>query len=200
MKECEICGRFEELFDAVIEGRPIEICRQCAKLHNAILLEKPSTKKLKDVERLFTVRERLEEASHVKESQRSRSISASEEKTAFPETLSYKLRKTRERAGLSRDKLANELGLSVAEIGKIEDGEQPSEKALKRYGQFFKTKFEVIKEEPREGDEQPDFNDQGISLRGWVEKAKTFFTGKKASSSLSDAGSEEAKGHLEDNK
>lgn len=179
MKECELCGSFEELLNAIHDARPVEVCRRCADFHNSIVLEQPSKEKLKDVERLFSVRERLEEAAQIKERERLKRISETEKKTAFPETLSYSLRKEREKAGLSREKLADELGLSSEEVEQIEAGDNPSQKALKRYEQFFKRKFELV-EEKKSAEQGIDFKDEKATLRDLMERAKTFFTGKKS--------------------
>lgn len=178
MRECEICGKFEELLNTVIEGRPVETCRNCAEMHNAIILTMPSEEKLKNVERIFSVRERLEEASKLKEKAKAQQIKEMEEKKAFPDTISYRLRKAREMAGLSKERLADELGLSKEQIEKIEKGEKPLPQTLRRYEQFFKKEF---KTEETQGTEEGkiNFRDEKITLKDLLHKAKTFFTGKK---------------------
>ncbi len=181
MNECELCGSFGGIIDAVFEARPVEVCRGCATLHNAIILEKPSIEKIKDVERIFSVRERLEEASKVREREKQKRIEEAEKKTAFPETLSYKLRKERERSGLSREKLADELGSTAEQVEKIEAGETPYPNILKRYEQFFKKKFEIEEEkEVPEEEKEISFKDTKLTLRELMERAKSLFTGRKS--------------------
>lgn len=174
MKECEFCGQEKELLDGVVEGRPAEICRECVELHKVVILQKPSSEKMKAVERLFTVKERLEEASRVREFEKAKKLEELKKKAAFPETISYRLRKQREKAGMSKEKLADLLGISIPMIAKIEAGEDPSGKILKRYEQLFKKKFKDEQEE-----EEVSFRGEKITFREILDKAKTFFTGKK---------------------
>jgi len=176
MKECEICGKAEELLETIIDGKPANACKECALMNNAVILTKPSNEKLKKVERIFSVRERLEDASKIKEKEKLKKLKEMEKGQAFPDTISYRLRKAREKAGLSKEKLADSIGLKLEDINKIEGGEEPSEQVLKRYSQFFKQEFKPEKELPEEA--EINFKDEKTSLKDLLKMAKTFFTGK----------------------
>ena len=112
----------------------------------------------------------------MREREKLRLLREAGEKTAFPETLSYKLRKQRERAGLSRERLASELGISREEIDKIETGEKPSLQTLRKYEQFFKKKFPG---EEQKQETQVTLKNEKVSLKELLGRAKDFFSGKK---------------------
>ena len=177
MKECEICGKDGELLETIIDGKYTNACMDCVKINNAIVLSKPSEEKLKKVERIFSVRERLENASKIREKERLEKLKEMEKKQAFPDTISYKLRKAREKAGLSKEKLADELGLKPEDINKYESGEEPSEQILKRYSQFFKDEFKIKEDNSEE--QEINFKDEKITLRDLFAKARSFFSGNQ---------------------
>lgn len=177
MKQCELCGEYTNTIDAIMDGRAMDLCRMCALSNNAIILEKPSVEKLKKVERLFTVKERLEEAAGLREKEERKKVEEVSKKTTFPETVSYILRKEREKAGLSKEKLAEALGIKEEEIERIEKGEEPSEIVLRKYEQFFKKKFKLYKGKEQEMD--IDLEDEKTPLIELFRKAKALFTKSK---------------------
>ena len=71
------------------------------------------------------------------------------------------------------------LGITQEEIEKIEAGEIPSPKVLRRYEQFFKKEFKQEQETAEMEDEKINFRDEKITLKDLIDKAKTFFTGKR---------------------
>lgn len=191
MGTCETCREEKQLVNAIMDARIVRICHECAFLNRAVVVERPSKEKLENLDKTFRVRERLEEASGFKERERAKSMQEIAEETAFPETLSYRLRKEREKAGLTQDKLADELGAPFDEIMRIEAGHVPSEKTLRRYEQFFRKKFpldkkqETFSAERREGkdggvgadgDAEVTLKDEKISLKELLGRARTFFT------------------------
>ena len=53
-EECEICGKEENLCDAVYENRPVRVCSYCKTLPEMLLIEKPSEDKLNKVYQRYT--------------------------------------------------------------------------------------------------------------------------------------------------
>src|SRR3989344_4950566 len=206
MGTCESCREEKQLVNAIMDARIVRICSECALLNRAVVVERPSKEKLENLDKTFRVRERLEEASGFKEREKAKSMQQVAEDTAFPETISYRLRKEREKAGFTQDKLADEIGVPFEEVMRIEAGQIPSEKALRRYEQFFKKKFPLDSErgkkssapsqgpgamssghgaqdgERGEGGGGITFRDEKVSLKELLGRAKTFFTSKGAGS------------------
>ena len=185
---CESCHEEKQLADAIVDGRAEKICNECVFLNRAVVIQRPSKEKLERLDKTFSVRERLEEASGFKEMQRAKSMREISEETAFPETISYRLRKEREKAGLTQDKLADELGAPFEEIMRVEAGQAPSEKTLRRYEQFFKKKFPLdaaskVERQAAGTDESAEikFKNEKTSLKELLGRARTFFTSKDES-------------------
>ncbi len=190
---CEGCREEKQLVNAIMDARIVRICKECAFLNRAVVVERPSKEKLENLDKTFRVRERLEEASGFKEREKAKSMQEIAEDTAFPETLSYRLRKEREKAGFTQDKLADEIGVPFDELMRIEVGHVPSEKTLRRYEQFFKKKFPLDKKQETfsgedgggkdkgervDGRAERTLKDEKISLKELFGRARTFFTSK----------------------
>ena len=210
MGTCESCREEKQLVNAIMDARIVRICKECAFLNRAVVVERPSKEKLENLDKTFRVRERLEEASGFKERERAKSMQQVAEETAFPETLSYRLRKEREKAGFTQDKLADEIGVPFEEVMRIEAGQIPSEKALRRYEQFFKKKFPLDSERGKKsgaqgsehgtggagqgaGGKEITFRDEKVSLKELLGRAKIFFTSKVESVKSAKDGQKENK-------
>ena len=200
MSICESCHEEKQLVDAIVDGRIERICTDCVFLNRAVVIQRPSREKLERLEKTFSVRERLEETSGFKEMQRAKSMKEISEETAFPETLAYRLRKERERARLLQDKLADEIGVPFEEIMRIENGQAPSEKTLRRYEQCFKKKFPLDAGSKVDGQHEGvgesaeiKFKGEKITLKDLLGKAKTFFTSKDEEGKSAKSGQEENK-------
>jgi len=52
--ECDICGKEDNLWDAVYEHQPVKVCSHCKTLPEMLLIEKPSQEKLNRVYERYT--------------------------------------------------------------------------------------------------------------------------------------------------
>ena len=54
IEECEICGKEDNLCNAVYENRPVKVCSYCKTIPEMLLIEKPSEDKLNQVYQRYT--------------------------------------------------------------------------------------------------------------------------------------------------
>ena len=63
---CELCETGPAEHDAVVDNKPMKICRKCAMTNDALILHTPSSDQIKESKRLFTVKEVLHRAAGIK--------------------------------------------------------------------------------------------------------------------------------------
>ena len=59
--ECEICGKEDNLCNAVYENRPVKVCSYCKTLPEMLVIEKPSQDKLNKVYERYTFSSRAKQ-------------------------------------------------------------------------------------------------------------------------------------------
>jgi putative transcription factor len=103
--ECELCGKeTDELFEVMIEGSLLKVCKECAKFGKIRKEAKIST------------------ASHLKNKSEGVKEVKEVEIIISPEAKE-KIKNYRESLGLTREELAKKLGVKVNLIEKLERGE-----------------------------------------------------------------------------
>lgn len=101
--ECELCGKNAELVRAKIEGTVISVCANCSRLGKTILEAKPVQMKARPEIRIDTI----------------------EINPRFADII----KTAREKAGLTREQLAEKVGEKFAVIERAEHGHRPTDTA-----------------------------------------------------------------------
>lgn len=139
MVTCEICGRREAEADALVDGEYKQICRQCAAIEDAVIVEKPSQQQISMTDRRPKVRQVLSRMAGLnrdnyspesKPSTRVRNPYAGLRIPAARKNVS--LDDLRE---VKKDKEAEEKELN-AEVGQIEDVEAEIEEKKEKVQWF----------------------------------------------------------------
>jgi len=99
MADCELCGREAVLYDAIVEGSVVSVCKDCTKYGNVIIVE---PKRIKEVER---IKARLPEEG-VDE--------------FVVDDYAKKIKEAREKIGLKQEELAEKIHEKESVIHKIE--------------------------------------------------------------------------------
>jgi hypothetical protein len=60
-EECDVCGKEEELVDAVYENKPVKLCSHCKTLPEVIILQKPSQDQLNRMYQRYTFSSRAKQ-------------------------------------------------------------------------------------------------------------------------------------------
>ena len=127
MKNCEICGEETELVKAIVEGSLLEVCENCAKFGNIIVVNQPK-KEEKSVKRLTT------EVINI----------------ITPEY--YKLiKQAREKLGLKQAELALKINEKESLIHKLETGSlQPTLALARKLEKILKINLVELYQESKE--------------------------------------------------
>ena len=105
---CEMCGSEEKLYRAEIEGTRLNVCEQCAKFGNIInAIDVPGKKELKKKEiKRFESEEPKKKVIYI-----------------VSDDFAAKIRKARERMGLTQEDFAKRLSEKESIVQKLERGE-----------------------------------------------------------------------------
>jgi hypothetical protein len=60
-EECDVCGKEEELVDAVYENKPVKLCSYCKTLPEVVVLQKPSQDQLNRMYHRYTFSSRAKQ-------------------------------------------------------------------------------------------------------------------------------------------
>jgi len=130
--ECELCGKeTDELFEVIIEGSLLKVCKECAKFGKVKKEVKRSRFGFKKAE--------LEEVREV-------------ELIVSPEAGKI-IRELRQREGLTREEFAKKYNISERLIERLEKGEHIDVKDAQRLEKIFKVKLTeevVLHYDPKE--------------------------------------------------
>lgn len=138
--KCELCGREAPyLKETTIEGSILMVCPACAKMGT------PATKKEKREIPKTLMEERLQKRA-LRQSQKD--ILTNLEETLV-EDFSERIRRAREKMGLSREEVGKKIQEKASVIGKLENGSlHPDDALRKKIEKFFGIKL-LTKEESR---------------------------------------------------
>ncbi|MEA2089949.1 MAG: multiprotein bridging factor aMBF1 [Thermoproteota archaeon] len=155
--QCEVCGR--EIngtpYVAIIEGAKMTVCHECAKLGSTSWKIKPQIKKTVKPSRTFLP---------LKVSKEKRSSSSVELTYEFVDNLGVKVRKAREKLGLSQEDLGRKIREKVSLLKKIETGKVlPNYELATKLEHTLKIKLVAPASEP-ETPLTPLFPSRGITL------------------------------------
>jgi len=53
-EECDVCGKEEDLVDAVYENKPVKLCSHCKTLPEVVILQKPTQDQLNKMYQRYT--------------------------------------------------------------------------------------------------------------------------------------------------
>lgn len=131
MPNCELCGREKELVRAEIEGTMLTVCQECGKF-GKVLGRVKTTEEIKKA--LAPKKEKIKEEGI-------------EEKVV--ENFEEKIKKARERSGLSQEDFARFLNEKISVVQKWESGGlKPGIERAKEIGRALGMKLvEVVEEE-----------------------------------------------------
>jgi putative transcription factor len=104
MPSCEMCGREAELFKAIVEGAPLEVCGGCARFGK--IVSKPQ---LRNPEK--------------KQFQRAPMPKRKEVVELISQDYSEKIRNAREKLGLTQEEFSKKLNERESFMQKIESGQ-----------------------------------------------------------------------------
>jgi ribosome-binding protein aMBF1 (putative translation factor) len=161
MEKCSRCDRSAEevrLFDGISVNDSIKICEKCSLIAGVPIIKRPSTSQLKDSERPYGVRERLNRMAHLAKNEKKIKSSYEEIKELEsrpeleqPEDLVFKLvdnfhwiiQTERRRKGLSPKQLADAIHESESAIKMLERGIVPSKSIdlIRTLEQFLKVRL-----------------------------------------------------------
>ncbi len=141
---CEVCGRpiSGRSYRAVIEGAKMTVCRSCAKLGSASWEIAPPTKTVRRPAKRKPI---LPPRISVKKSQ----PLLSQDLELAPD-FNLRVRKARERSGLSHEDLGRKLSERVSVLKKIESGKMvPDNRLATKLEHALKIKLLVPPSEPK---------------------------------------------------
>lgn len=173
MVTCVRCGKNEEeirLFDGFYGVEPVKICERCSIISNIPIIKRPSADQLKESEKAYSVRQRLNFMKGVKPEEK-KNITLGEElkniekmpERERPEDLVFKLvdnfhwiiQTQRRRKGFTTKQMADIIGESESALKMLEKGLIPTKSLglIEKIEQFLsiriikKDAFEKMKEE-----------------------------------------------------
>lgn len=115
--QCDLCGSRTELYQAVVEGSIVDVCRNCLKFGKQ--LEK---KESFDVDKLIKINKKLKE----------------ENLSFLRNDYNILLREKREKLNLTQEELAKKLNEKISVIQKLETKSMtPNDKLVKKLEDFF---------------------------------------------------------------
>ena len=117
---CELCGRDTELYETIIEGTKLDVCKNCSSFGSVIC-------------RKEYVNDNENQSSFIKE------MPIIEENDMIVDDYAHIIKKARERMKITQEELARALAEKESAITKIESGQMmPQIKTAKKLEQFLK--------------------------------------------------------------
>ncbi|MBI2671513.1 TIGR00270 family protein [Candidatus Woesearchaeota archaeon] len=115
--QCDLCGSQTELYQAVVEGSIVDVCRNCLKFGKQ--LEK---KESFDVDKLIKINKKLKE----------------ENLSFLRNDYNILIKDKREKLNLTQEELAKKLNEKISVIQKLETKSMtPNDKLVKKLEDFF---------------------------------------------------------------
>ncbi|MDD5178009.1 MAG: multiprotein bridging factor aMBF1 [Candidatus Nanoarchaeia archaeon] len=147
MAVCDLCGRESELYKVIVEGSVLEVCQSCSEYGDIIETPKEPAEEIK--QKAFVEGNQEETVSEV-----------------LVSDFGERIRKARERKGLTQDKLALFLAEKEGTIHRIESGQlRPSDLLIKKLEQFLQISLkEKYKEEKKTGKDDLNFRDSKLTI------------------------------------
>jgi putative transcription factor len=139
---CEVCGCKipGKSFNAIIEGARLTVCGECAK-HGKICYDEPKPKPVFQKPKAATVTFRI---------QTKPTLPPVDTTVELSEDYGTRIRKAREKLGLSHEELGKRLNEKVSLLRKIETGKMtPSDKLATALEHVLKVKLIVPKKEEK---------------------------------------------------
>jgi len=149
---CDLCGRDEDLVNAIVEGSIVNVCQNCSEYGDVIEIKKSNPKRIIKKESKYYLKE--------------------EPLKFVVENYSEEVKKQRIRKNLTQDELARNIAEKTTVIQKIESGQfAPTVKIAKKLEQFFGIKLidesldEIQNIEAfKETEEDVNFKDQALTI------------------------------------
>ncbi len=137
---CEMCGKKNSLYDAVVEGATLKVCKECSKFGKVILIEPSKEIKV-----------------------RSKPLPEEQIRDIIISNFPKKIKDSRESLKLTQEELALKLNLKENLIRKIESGSlQPSLVLVKKLETFLKVK--LIEEYSEVNAKKINFKDRALTI------------------------------------
>jgi len=170
METCERCDVGSEevkLFDAIYEGRMVNLCERCSIVENIPIIKKPDASQLKESEQTIKVYDRMKRMSGLRDPEKEDTYFQedrlkeldSNPKLELPEKnklnliehFHWEVMKNRRRRGMSQQQLAKSIGESEIAIEMIEKAKLPenAEAIIRKLEQIFQTRLRKISEYER---------------------------------------------------
>jgi putative transcription factor len=129
MSSCELCGKEDELINAVIEGSMVSVCENCSKFGRTIPIKKPNTYYENRPDKKIRIRQ-------------------SETVETIVDNYAQLIKQARESSNLKQKIVAKMVGIKESHLHKIESSHiKPSIQLAKKFQAIFKIKLiEIYKE------------------------------------------------------
>ncbi|MDD5253512.1 MAG: multiprotein bridging factor aMBF1 [Candidatus Nanoarchaeia archaeon] len=145
---CDMCGRDSELYKVIVEGSVIEVCESCSKYGTVI--EAPKKKEvIRKIDSLY-----IDEEDNKGET--------------LAEDFSFRIKKAREKKGLTQERLALALAEKEGTIHRLESGQlKPSDVLLRKLEQFLQINLKEENKDKKKINktkEDINFRDKGLTI------------------------------------
>lgn len=160
-RKCALCGITEKdtvLYEGIYDREMIFVCQDCAREERVPVIKKPSLEQLKDADKFYSVRERMEKMSGMKKMRTNigedqQVVLRNLTKLRMPEPKQkhediednyyWEINMARRRKKMTTNQLARETGISLEVIENLEKGKIPTEfrEILSKLEEYFNIKL-----------------------------------------------------------
>ena len=149
-EKCEICGSYDRLREAIVDGSTVSICSACAFTHDALVIEKPTEEQLAGINR----------CGLRKEFEKAREEARKHDKLR---NLGNILREARGKAGMSQKEVAEAMAEPEKSIMSIELGQEKDDRLINRLKNFLRNRLRKSAENPS-AQEEIDFRSKELKV------------------------------------
>ena len=149
-EKCEICGNYDRLKNAIVDGSTVSICSFCATAHSAIVIEKPTDEQLAGVNR----------CGLRKEFEKAREEARKHDKLR---NLGNVFREARQKADMTHKELAEAIAEPEGSIMSVEMGQEQDDRLINKLKKFLRDRLRKSAENPS-AQEEIDFRSKELKV------------------------------------